>query len=63
MTGDPGTNASATQISREGVPTVMVSVPLRYMHTPREVVRISDIEQSAQLIAQFLREFGQEAAQ
>ncbi len=63
MTGDPGTNAAATQISREGVPTVMVSVPLRYMHTPREVVRVSDIEQSAQLIAQFLREFGQEAAE
>lgn len=63
IAGNPGTNAAATQISREGVPTVMVSVPLRYMHTPREVVRLSDIEQSAQLIAQFLRGFGQEAAE
>lgn len=63
MTGSPGTNASATQISREGVPSVMVSVPLRYMHTPREVVCMSDIECCAQVIAQFLRGFGQEAAE
>lgn len=63
MTGNPGTNAAATQISREGVPSVMISVPLRYMHTPREVVDVSDIERSAQLLAQFLRGFGQEAAE
>lgn len=62
LTGNPGTNAAATQISREGVPTVMVSVPLRYMHTPREVVSLSDIECSAQLIAEFLRSFGEETA-
>ncbi len=59
-TGHPGTNAAATQISREGVPTVMISVPLRYMHTPREVVSLSDIEQSAKLLAEFLLTFGEE---
>jgi endoglucanase len=63
MTGNPGTNAAATQISREGVPSVMVSVPLRYMHTPREVVKLSDIENCAQLIAEFLLSYGEETAQ
>ncbi len=61
-TGNPGTNAAATQISREGVPTVMISVPLRYMHTPREVVSLSDIEQCAKLVAEFLLAFGEEGA-
>lgn len=61
-TGHPGTNAAATQISREGVPSVMISVPLRYMHTPREVVSVSDIEQCAKLVAEFLLAFGEEAA-
>lgn len=61
-TGNPGTNAAATQISREGVPSVMISVPLRYMHTPREVVSLSDVEQCAKLVAAFLLAFGEEAA-
>ncbi len=62
MTGNPGTNAAATQISREGVPTAMISIPLRYMHTTCEVVSLSDIEQAARLLAEFLRGFGEEAA-
>lgn len=63
LPGETGTNATATHISREGVPTALLSIPLRYMHTPREVVRLSDIEQTARAIAQFLRGFGQEAAE
>ena len=58
--GDTGTNASDIQISREGVPTAMVSVPLRYMHTPREVIDLRDIETGARLVAGVLERLGRE---
>ncbi|MCX6389397.1 MAG: M20/M25/M40 family metallo-hydrolase [Actinomycetes bacterium] len=47
------TDADAINISRDGVPTGLVSVPLRYMHSPVEVVQISDIEAAARLIADY----------
>ena len=47
------TDADAINISRDGVPTGLVSVPLRYMHSPVEVVQTSDIDGAAQLIADF----------
>jgi len=47
------TDADAITLSRDGVPTGLVSVPLRYMHSPVEVVQYSDIEASAKLIAEF----------
>ncbi|CAB4864533.1 MAG: M20/M25/M40 family metallo-hydrolase [Actinobacteria bacterium] len=47
------TDADAINISRDGVPTGLVSVPLRYMHSPVEVVQLSDIELSAKLIAEY----------
>jgi len=48
----PGTDANAMQISRAGVATALVSVPNRYMHTVVEMVRLSDMEHCAQLIAE-----------
>lgn len=54
MGGKTGTNADAIGIIRGGVPAVTVSIPERYMHTPAEVVEISDIENTAELIAKFL---------
>ena len=51
-----GTDADAINISRAGVPTGLVSVPLRYMHSPVEMVALEDIEASAQLIAAFARD-------
>lgn len=50
---DTGTEAWATQVSRNGVPTVLVSIPVKYMHTPVEVVQISDIEAAGRLIAEY----------
>lgn len=47
-----GTDANAIQISRAGVATALVSIPNRYMHSPCEVVSISDLENAAKLIAQ-----------
>ena len=52
--GDTGTEAWATQVSRAGIPTVLVSVPVRYMHTPVETADIKDIENTAKLIAKFI---------
>jgi endoglucanase len=45
-----GTDANVMQISRNGVATALVKVPLRYMHTPVETVALSDLEDAARLI-------------
>ena len=50
-----GTDADAIHISRSGVPTGLVSVPMRYMHSPVELVSLQDIALTAQLIAAFAR--------
>ncbi len=50
-----GTDADAIHLSREGVPTGLVSVPLRYMHSPVEMVSMDDIGAAARLIAAFAR--------
>ena len=49
------------QISREGVATGLLSLPLKYMHTPVEVVQLSDLEALAQLLADFITGLGKEA--
>jgi putative aminopeptidase FrvX len=46
-----GTDADAIHLSRTGVPTGLVSVPCRYMHSPVEMVSLDDIEAAARLIA------------
>ena len=51
-----GTDADEFHVSRGGIPTGLVSVPLRYMHSPVEVVCVDDIEGAAKLIAAFARE-------
>ncbi len=48
-----GTDADAIHLSRSGIPTALVSVPLRYMHSPVEMVRTDDVENAAKLIAAF----------
>jgi putative aminopeptidase FrvX len=48
-----GTDADAVHASRTGVPTAVVSVPIRYMHSPVELVSLGDIELAAKLIAAF----------
>ena len=41
------------QLSRDGVATGLVSIPNRYMHSPVEVVSLEDLDQTAQLLAEF----------
>lgn len=48
-----GTDADAVHLSRGGVPTGLVSIPLRYMHSPVEMVQLDDIENAAKLLAAF----------
>lgn len=60
MGGSSGTNAWHMQICREGVATAVLSIPLKYMHTPYEVMRATDLENTAQLIAAFVRAFSKE---
>ncbi|MBO4897517.1 MAG: M20/M25/M40 family metallo-hydrolase [Clostridia bacterium] len=53
--GNTGTNAWTVQIARMGIPTGLVSLPLRYMHTRYEVLSLKDIDLTAQLLAEFAR--------
>jgi endoglucanase len=50
-----GTDADAIHLSRAGVPTGLVSVPCRYMHSPVEMVALHDLDAAARLIAAFAR--------
>jgi endoglucanase len=56
LEGDPrptGTDARAIQMSRGGVACGVVSIPLRYMHTPSEIVDLADIENTVRLLVEF----------
>lgn len=55
MGGETGTNADEIAVTRAGVPTAMVSIPLRYMHTPVEVIDTQDVEHTAQLLAAYVK--------
>lgn len=51
-----GTDARAIQVTRGGIPTGSISVPLRYMHTPTEVICLRDLEATVRLIARFAQD-------
>jgi putative aminopeptidase FrvX len=51
--GATHTDADAVHLSRTGVPTAVVSIPLRYMHSPVEMVQMDDVENTARLLAAF----------
>jgi len=49
-----GTDAYAMQVVAEGIPTMVIGIPLRYMHTPVEVVALKDIQRAGHLLAEFI---------
>ncbi len=51
--GQTNTDADAVYLSRVGVPTGLVSIPLRYMHTPVETVELADVEAVIRLLVAF----------
>jgi putative aminopeptidase FrvX len=53
-----GTDADAVHLSRGGVPTGLVSIPVRYMHSPVEVVELADVDACARLLAAFALRLG-----
>lgn len=48
-----GTDAFAMQVAAQGVPTMVVGIPLRYLHTPVEMVSLKDIQRAGRLLAEF----------
>lgn len=61
MAGQSGTNGWPLQISREGIATAVLSLPLRYMHTPIETASKADMRDTAKLLAAFVLGIGKEA--
>jgi putative aminopeptidase FrvX len=53
--GHTNTDADAVYLSRLGVATGLISIPLRYMHTPVEVVHLEDVENVVRLLVAFAR--------
>lgn len=56
MGGETGTNADKVGTTRDGVRTALLSIPLRYMHTPVEVIDLNDVERTAKLLAEYVKE-------
>lgn len=52
---DTSTDADAIHIAREGIPTALLSIPNRYMHSPNEMVSLADVDRAASLLAEACR--------
>lgn len=61
MAGATGTNGWEMQISREGIATSVLSLPLKYMHSPVESLDLNDVEAVATLLSAFVEGLGKEA--
>ena len=57
-----GTDADAIHLSRAGIPTGLISIPLRYMHSPVEMVQLDDVANAAKLIAAFAQRLSAETS-
>jgi endoglucanase len=60
--GRSGTDAWAMQVAREGMPTALISIPLRYMHTSVETISLKDVERIGRLLALFISGLNEEFA-
>ncbi|MCJ7432569.1 MAG: hypothetical protein MUO77_03690, partial [Anaerolineales bacterium] len=49
-----GTDGMALQLAADGIPTMVVSIPLRYMHTPVEMIALKDVQRTGRLLAEFV---------
>jgi endoglucanase len=57
--GQSGTDADIVGVSRAGIPSGVVSVPARYLHTPIEVVDLADVETAVRVVVAFAAQIGQ----
>lgn len=60
--GVTGTDAGAMQVQRGGIATGLVSLPLRYMHTPNEVISLADVEGCVKLLVRFISDLDESAS-
>jgi endoglucanase len=60
MSGSSGTNGWQMQTVREGIATAVLSLPLKYMHSPVETLEPEDMESAARLISAFVKDLGSE---
>ncbi|AGB41319.1 peptidase family protein [Halobacteroides halobius DSM 5150] len=51
-----GTDAYAIQVTRSGIPTALITIPLRYMHTSVETISFKDVKRAGRLLAHFIAE-------
>ena len=58
MGGSTGTDADVISRENAGIPTALLSIPLRYMHTPTETVDLRDIAAVGELMAAYITERG-----
>lgn len=54
MSGRTSTHADELAVTKAGIPSALISIPLKYMHTPCEVIDIQDVENTAKLIAAYI---------
>ncbi len=57
MNGLTSTNADRFSVNRAGCKACTVSIPLKYMHTPAEIICTDDVENTGRLIAGYIRSF------
>ncbi len=53
-----GTNADHIACTKSGIKTALVSIPQRYMHTQHEVISVSDVDNTARLLAEYIQSGG-----
>jgi endoglucanase len=49
-----GTDANAIQLTRAGIPTALLSIPERNMHTPVETISVKDVKRTGRLLAHYI---------
>jgi tetrahedral aminopeptidase len=54
MPTSSGTDGMAMQVTAKGIPNFVMSIPIRYMHTPVEMVAVKDIQRAGHLLAEFI---------
>ena len=59
MNSSTGTTSDVITTSKSGIPGGLLSIPLRYMHTPVEVIDVEDIERSAKLLVLYILNGGE----
>jgi len=55
-----GTDTFAMQVTADGIPNLVIGIPLRYMHTPVEMVAIKDVMRAGRLIAEFIAQLDED---